>query len=89
MKKENDWKKFSKRKRNSNTMIFENLNVKNSKTRSSTTYYTDNTISLLKIIISKYLFNFESFLEKKDEKQTKEKALKKKEILRKRKKENR
>ena len=62
--------------------MFENVNVKNSNARTFMMFYIDDTTSFANILISKSLFEFESFLEIENEAltkvQTKEKNSKKK-----------
>ena len=54
--------KFSKEKINSNTMMFEGVNVKNSNAQTFIMFYIIDTTSFASIIISKFLLEFESFL---------------------------
>ena len=65
-------------------MMIENVNVKNSNARSSTTYHIDDTISFADIIISKFSTKFKSFSEKeKATRKLKRKARRKKKSFKK------
>ena len=69
--KKNYSKRFSKKEVNSNTMMFENVNVTNSNARMFIMFYINNTTSFASILISKFLLEFESFLKIKSEASTK------------------
>ena len=53
-------KKFSKKKVNSNTIIFEDVNVKNSNARTFMMFYIDDTTLFANILNSKSLLEFEN-----------------------------
>ena len=55
-------KEFSKKKVNSNIMMFENVNVKDLNARTFMIFYIDDTMSFADILISRFLFKFENFL---------------------------
>ena len=67
---------------NSNTIVFEDFNVKNLNARIFTMFYIDDMTSFASIFISKSLLEFENFLKVENEAsmttQTKEKSSKKK-----------
>ena len=63
-------KKNLKRKMNSNTIMFENVNVKNSNARIFIMFYIDDTTLSASILILKSLFKFESFLKIKNKTST-------------------
>ena len=66
-----------KKKLNSNTMMFESINVKNSTTRTFIMFYINETTSFANTFISKCLFDFESFLKIESNALTKAQAKKK------------
>ena len=53
--------KVSKKKMNSNTIMFENVNVKNPNTRTFIIFYIDNMTSFADTFTSKFLFKFKNF----------------------------
>ena len=72
-------KRFLKKKENFNTMIFDDVDVKNSNAKIFIKYYIDDTTTILNSF-TKSFFEFENFLKKKNATQTHEKKLKKKEF---------
>ena len=74
-------KKFLKKEVNSNTIIFESVNMKNSNARTFIIFYINDTTLFASILISKFLFEFENFLKIENKAsmkaQTKEKNSKK------------
>ena len=79
-------KKFLKKKVNSNTIMFKSINVKNSNVQTFIIFYIDDTTSFASTFISKFLFEFESFLKIENNTSTRTQA--KKENSKKEKKEN-
>ena len=72
-------KRFSKEKKNSNTIIFEIINVKNPNAEIFIKYHIDDT-STTSSSFTKFFFEFESFLKEKNATQTDEKEQEKKEF---------
>ena len=70
-------KKFSKEKENFDTMMFEIADVKNSNAVTFIKYYINDTTTISSNF-TKFFFEFENFLKKKDATQTHEKKQKKK-----------
>ena len=69
-------KKFSKKKKNFDTMMFEIVDVKNSNVGIFIKYYINDTTTISSIF-TKFSFEFKSFLKKKNATQTHEKEQKK------------
>ena len=69
-------KRFSKEKKNSDTMMFEVVGVKNSNARIFMKYHIDDTTSTSSSF-TKFSFKFESFLKKENTAQTKAQKKKK------------
>ena len=69
--------RFSKKKENFDTMMFEVVNVNNSDAEIFMKYYIDDTTTISSSF-TKFFFEFENFLKKKSAAQTHEKKLKKK-----------
>ena len=64
-------KNFSKRKMNSNTIIFENVYIKNLNARTFMMFYINDLTSFASIFILKFLLEFEKFLKIKNKTLTK------------------
>ena len=75
--------KFSKEKEDSDTMMFEIVDVKNSNAETFMKYYINDTTTTSKSFI-KFCVEFENFLEKEEAAQTRENEQKKKELKEKR-----
>ena len=58
-------KKFSKKKKNSDTMMFEIVDVKNSNAKIFIKYYIDDTTTISSNFM-KFFFEFKNFLKKED-----------------------
>ena len=69
-------KRFLKKKKNFNIIIFDVVHVKDSNANSFIKYYIDDTTTISNSF-TKFLFKFENFLEKESAAQTHEKEQKK------------
>ena len=75
-------KRFLKKKENSDTIIFDDVDMKNSNTEIFIKYYIDDTTTTSSNF-TKFFFEFESFLKKESVMQTHEKEQKKKKVRKK------
>ena len=64
-------KRFSKKEVNSNTIMFESVNVKNSNAQIFIMFHINDTTSFANIFISKFVFEFEDFLKIENKTSTK------------------